>query len=474
MEETKWVVQINEELKGNGPSICDEKEQWKRPSIYKIPQSVTELNKKAYEPQAVSFGPYHKGKDHLHAMEDHKHRALIHYLKRCNKSIELVFQRMDQVVQELKDSYRPLDPIWDQDKNMFLQLMIVDGCFLLEILRASDCVPSDYAENDPVFSGHGKLYVMPYIKRDMLMLENQLPMLVLHTLIEIESDGQPQDDELLNKQMLRFLSPTTTIRGKMGKCMHALDVYRKGLVMQGPTHPTRIVKSTTHRNCCYRWFTADSEYSTTDEIIRSATELHEAGIWFRKSSSHSLQDVSFDRGILRLPTMVVDDTTEPMFLNLMAFERLHVGAGNEVTSYVFFIDTIIDDEIDVALLHRRGILVNALGCHKDVAKLFNSLSKDITADRQGVLDVVQMSLSNYCKKPWNKWRANLIHTYFRNPWAMISLVAAMLLFALTIVQTVYAILDFYQSNNGDGSPPATKPPRLPRLSSYPPDYYFTP
>ncbi|QHN91321.1 UPF0481 protein [Arachis hypogaea] len=329
MEETKWVVQINEELKGNGPSICDEKEQWKRPSIYKIPQSVTELNKKAYEPQAVSFGPYHKGKDHLNSMEEHKHRALIHYLKRCNKSIELVFQRMDQVVQELKDSYRPLDPIWDEDKNMFLQLMIVDGCFMLEILRANDCVPSDYAENDPVFSEHGKLYVMPYIKRDMLMLENQLPMLVLHTLIEIESDGEPQDDELLNKQILRFLSPTTTIRGKMGKCMHALDVYRKGLVMQGPTHPTRIVKSTTHRNCCYRWFTADSEYSTTDEIIRSATELHEAGIWFRKSSSHSLQDVSFDRGILRLPTMVVDDTTEPMFLNLMAFERLHVGAGNE-------------------------------------------------------------------------------------------------------------------------------------------------
>ncbi|MED6137178.1 hypothetical protein PIB30_062627, partial [Stylosanthes scabra] len=193
MEETKWVVQINEELKGNGPSTSDEKEQWKRPSIYKIPQSVTELNKNAYEPQAVSFGPYHKGKHHLNAMEEHKHRALIHYLKRCNKSIELVFQRMEQVVQELKDSYKPLDPIWDQDKNMlFLQLMIVDGCFMLEILKANESVPSDYAENDPVFSEHGKLYVMPHIKRDMLMLENQLPMLVLHTLIGIESDGEPQ------------------------------------------------------------------------------------------------------------------------------------------------------------------------------------------------------------------------------------------------------------------------------------------
>ena len=187
MEQTRWVVQINDELKGNGPSIC-EKEQWKRPSIYKIPPSVTKLNKKAYEPQAVSFGPYHHGKNHLNAMEEHKHRALLHFLKRCNKPIELVFQRMNQVFQELKDSYKPLDPIWAQDTPRFLQLMILDGCFMLEILRASDCVPSDYAENDPVFSEHGKLYVMPYIKRDMLMLENQLPMLVLHTLIEVESD----------------------------------------------------------------------------------------------------------------------------------------------------------------------------------------------------------------------------------------------------------------------------------------------
>lgn len=50
MEETKWVVQINEELKSDGASV-PEKEQWKRHSIYKIPSRVTAL------------------KD----MEDHKH-----------------------------------------------------------------------------------------------------------------------------------------------------------------------------------------------------------------------------------------------------------------------------------------------------------------------------------------------------------------------------------------------------------------
>lgn len=187
MEEIKWLDLINEEIKcSNCPSLEDEKEKWKRHSIYKVHSCVKEQNKKAYKPQAVSIGPYHYGTEHLKTMEEHKHRALMHFLKRCKKPIELLFERMNQVVEELRDSYKPLDPIWVLNTPKFLQLMILDGCFILEILRVHDCVSDDYADNDPVFGQHGKLYVMPYIKRDMLMLENQLPMLVLHTLIEVE------------------------------------------------------------------------------------------------------------------------------------------------------------------------------------------------------------------------------------------------------------------------------------------------
>jgi hypothetical protein len=185
--EMNWVDQINNEIKGNGPSIYDEMELWKKHSIYKIPLRVTALNKKAYKPQAISFGPYHYGEENLKAMEEHKHRALVHFLKRCDKPIELVFQQMDQVAQELRDSYKPLDPIWILDSPKFVQMMILDGCFILEILRANDGVLDDYAENDPVFGEHGKFYVLPYIKRDMLMLENQIPMMVLHTLIKVET-----------------------------------------------------------------------------------------------------------------------------------------------------------------------------------------------------------------------------------------------------------------------------------------------
>ncbi|XP_045832270.1 UPF0481 protein At3g47200-like [Trifolium pratense] len=449
--EMKWVEQINEEIRSNSPSIYDEMELWKKHSIYKIPLRVTSLNKKAYKPQAISFGPYHYGEENLKAMEEHKHRALVHFLKRCEKPIELLFQQMDQVAQELRDSYKPLDPIWISDTPKFVQTMILDGCFILEILRANDGVLDDYAENDPVFGEHGKFYVLPYIKRDMLMLENQIPMMVLHTLIKVETGMEKEDDhEMLNEKIVKLLNPSTPIIQSLGKCMHILDVFRKSLIQLGPSHQTRMPKAT-KRN----WLTLEAG----EEIIRSAVELHEAGIRFKQSKTWSLKDVSFDRGVLRLPTLVIDDTTEYMLLNLIALERLHIGAGNEVTSFIFFMDTIIDSDMDVALLNRSGIIINALGSDKVVSKLFNSLSKDITVDRHGILDVVRMSMSDYCKKPWKRWRANLIQTYFRNPWAIVSLVAAIFLFALTIVQTVYSVRQFYQSPSPGPSP--SKSPILP-------------
>lgn len=235
----------------------------------------------------------------------------------------------------------------------------------------------------------------------------------------------------MNKLILKFCSPSTPI-SPMGKCLHVLDVYRKSLILEKP-----------HRRSRRGRRSPSVPHESEDDIIPSATELNEAGIRFKKSTTVSLRDITFRGGVLRLPLLIVDDATESMFLNLIAFENFHVGAGHEVTSYIFFMDNIIDNERDVALLYSRGIIQNALGSDKEVANLFNSLSKDITLDPESSLNIVQKRVNTYCKKPCNQWRANLIHTYFRNPWAILSLIAAIFLFALTIAQTIYTIYPYY-------------------------------
>ncbi|XP_076911039.1 UPF0481 protein At3g47200-like [Bidens hawaiensis] len=438
MGENDWVMNVNQELKNMGDS-SSEMEQWKKRSIYRVPSCVTDLNKGAYKPQSVSFGPYHYGESNLEPMEENKHRALLHFLKRYKKPFECYVKAVLEVADDLKHAYSSLDQQWHQDTMGFVKMMILDGCFMLEILRTAtgedvdgdnpaDGV-DDYASNDPIFSNHGKLYIMPYLKRDMLMLENQLPMLLLNTLIAATKDDPKQhDEEFVNKMMQRFCSPYSRIT-KMGRCLHPLDVYRKSLLWENPHHKKKTVTKSHHHYVI----------EEGDEIVRSATELYEAGIRFKKSKTRSLKGISFQGGVLKLPPVMVDDATESLYLNLIAFERLHVGAGNEVTSYIFFMDNIIDHAKDVSLLHSQGIIQNAIGSDKAVAKLFNSLSKDITLDPESALDVVHKQVHNYCKKPWNEWRANLIHTYFRSPWAILSVLAAVFLFALTIIQTIYTV-----------------------------------
>ncbi|KAF3451539.1 hypothetical protein FNV43_RR07634 [Rhamnella rubrinervis] len=419
----QWASEVNEELK-NLVDLRTEIQHWSKRSIYQIPACFADLNKKAFKPQFVSFGPYHHGERQLMPMEEHKHRALLHFLNRCGKPIELFLTSLEQEAQNLKESYEPLGPEWRDNTDRFLKLMILDGCFMLEVLRTCYTrISEDYAPNDPIFSTHGKLYIMPYFKRDMLMLENQLPLLLLEKLLDIEGNATHKEEEFVNKLILLYFETTDNVP-ELGKCLHVLDVYRKSLLLDpvgnsSPSNGNILVGG--------------------DGIIRSAIELNEAGIRFKRSHTTSLKDISFSGGILRLPVILVDDTTESMFLNLMAFERFHVGAGNDVTSYVFFMDHIIDSERDVALLHSRRIIHNSLGSDKAVAKLFNSMSKDITLDPESSLDMVYKKVNSYCRKPWNEWRANLIHTYFRNPWSILSLVAAVFLFALTIVQTIYTI-----------------------------------
>jgi hypothetical protein len=149
-----------------------------------------------------------------------------------------------------------------------------------------------------------------------------------------------------------------------------------------------------------------------------------------------------------LPQVSVDESSEYMLLNMMAFERLHAGAGNGVTAYVAFLDSIIDKADDVALLSSKGIIQSAIGNDKAVTKLFNTISRDIVIEPGCALDAVMREVSSYyrnnCRRVLNGWWINLVDKYFQNPWTIISLLAAVVLLTLAVLQTVYTMLAFYE------------------------------
>ncbi|XP_073101441.1 UPF0481 protein At3g47200-like [Elaeis guineensis] len=345
--ERSWVVDLHSQVEN--VNTLEELELWRKQCIYGVPAYIKDLNSKAYKPQLVSFGPSTTAKP----MEEHKHGALLHVLKRSVKPLDDLLTEMEKMGEQLQDAYQNLDEYWRIERRKFLQLMIADGCFMLEIMRASTGNSSDYPFNDPIFGSHGVLPTVPYIRRDMLMIENQLPLLVLEKLVAAETGSLGNADQI-NKLVLKFCAPVARppLAG-LGLGLHPLDLFRRSLLQ-----------------CPMRRPVPTSE-SGSSEIIRSALELCEFGIQFRRSRTSSLGDIRFGNGVLSLPAIIGDDTSELMFLNLMAFERLHPGAGNEVTSYVFFMDNIIGSAKDVSFLHSKGIIQNALGSDKAVANLFH-------------------------------------------------------------------------------------------------------
>ncbi|KAI3933266.1 hypothetical protein MKX01_041193 [Papaver californicum] len=114
-----WSNRVTEKLELAEPKW--QEEHWKKDFIFDLPTFVKDRNVKAYEPQVVSIGPYHYSKRHLKPMEVHKRRALRHFVKRS----------------DVPESYaRQLDEEWIND-NRFVELMIQDGCFILEFLAAT-------------------------------------------------------------------------------------------------------------------------------------------------------------------------------------------------------------------------------------------------------------------------------------------------------------------------------------------------
>ncbi|CAO2141930.1 unnamed protein product [Urochloa humidicola] len=440
-----WVLDVEKALSEANPTV--EVSLWQRHSIYRVPACIKDLKPKAYRPQVVSLGPFHHGNKELQPMEEHKQRALRHLLRRAKRPLEEFAAAVEEVAEPLESAYLDLGEKWrgEEGRERFLEMMIVDGCFLLEVMRAAgfgDRGAVDYAPNDPIFSHHGVLYMVPYIRRDMLMLENQLPLLLLQKLVAVETSKPPNDD-VINRMVLKFMSPSSRLlQAGSALGLHPLDVRRRSM-LYGSYQVSRGTRD---------------DMPTETDIIRSAVELYEAGIRFKRSNSDSLHDIRFRHGILTMPAVSVDDSTEYMFLNMMAFERLHVGAGNDVTAYIFFMDNIIDSAKDVALLSTSGIIQNAVGSDKAVAQLFNSISKDVVLEPESALDAVHRQVNAYCGKPWNMWRANLIHTYFRSPWAFMSLAAAVFLLVMTIMQTVYTVLPYYQQDQGSNSSPAAPAP----------------
>ncbi|KAI3945229.1 hypothetical protein MKX01_034990 [Papaver californicum] len=421
-EETAWSSILDINLEEEDPYkelevIIQNKQQ----PIFKLPSSLKMGNVKAYEPQVVSIGPYHNGKPHLMPMEIHKKRALVHFVKRSCVPLETYINELMKVVDELKLSYAQLDEEWINDDKKFIELMIVDGCFLLEFLAVGTKVSiDDYARSDPMFSFHGKTVNYDSAIKDLLTVENQLPYLVLTTLLSV---ARPQEDahETISHMMLCH---------NEGPRRHILDRYAER-VLEAP----------------------DLEIGMKLPTGFSASELYyQFGIRFKKVSGYRSIRFDYKQAVLLLPPIMIHDDHQNPFLNMRAFE-VWVSKDLKFHSFIYLIKTLVKSVKDVKLLRYQGIIVGPLD-ETAVLKSIQVFTKDIgmfNVDSEPI--VALQDMNEYCNQGtvmvWRMcriWITNLYENYFSNPWTIISLVAAAILMALTVVQTYYTVISYKSSN----------------------------
>ncbi|XP_027361392.1 UPF0481 protein At3g47200 isoform X2 [Abrus precatorius] len=426
---SEWVISINEKLEQARQD--DMASSWAKLSIYKIPHYLRESSgdDKAFAPQIVSIGPYHHGKRRLRQMERHKWRSLNHVLKRTKHDISLYLNSMKEIEERARSCY---EGPFSLSSNEFVEMLVLDGCFVLELFRGAieGFKQLGYSRNDPVFAMRGSMHS---IQRDMIMLENQLP-LFFDPLMPTDEPLTKSDRSKLESS-LKSTETFDPLSDQGG--LHCLEVFRRSLLRTGPQPPPRTwIKRRSHANRVVD--------KRRQQLIHCVTELKELGIKFKKRKTDRFWDIKFKDGILRIPRLLIHDGTKSLFLNLIAFEQCHLDCSNDITSYVIFMDNLINSPEDVGYLHYRGIIEHWLGSDAEVADLFNRLCQEVVFDiNNSYLSPLSEAMNRYYNHRWNTWCASLRHNYFSNPWAIISLVAAVVLLLLTFAQTYYTIYAYY-------------------------------
>ncbi|GAB4854090.1 hypothetical protein Ancab_022672 [Ancistrocladus abbreviatus] len=127
--------------------------------------------------------------------------------------------------------------------------------------------------------------------------------------------------------------------------------------------------------------------------------------------------------------------------NLMVFEQCHRCEVYYISDNLTLLDYLINDAKDVEMLVEGHIIENLLGNNVDVSDLFKNLCKNILFDASKFYySHVCQQLNKHCSSKWHKHRAILRQKYFNHPWAVISIIFAIVLLLLTVIQAITGVI----------------------------------
>ncbi|KAI4356957.1 hypothetical protein L6164_000933 [Bauhinia variegata] len=280
--------------------------------------------------------------------------------------------------------------------------------------------------------------------RDLLLLENQLPYQVLKLLVHDEMEVE------LKLSMRRFCELQNMFKVKYSSQHRPFltEPERQKQIVESTGPPSHIL------DCLYNTVLSFPESGQTMDDLpvrlldqeqityRSIRELKASAIQIERIENDALASFSrskgcfFDTARLRLRPLILDDSTIPILLNLIAYEMCSDFKNDfHISSFIKFLDLLIDDPEDVKELRREGILQHSLGSDKHVSEFFNIIGSGLVQNPHAFPFLNHVMEWHY-KNKFRIWMAEAYYTHCRSPLTIIALTAAATLLILTIIQTI--------------------------------------
>ncbi|KAF4385763.1 hypothetical protein F8388_010319 [Cannabis sativa] len=324
------------------------------PCIFRVPTILSRHIPEAYTPKGFSIGPFHYNKPHLQATQKIKMRYMHELISSCFPHSDRKTKLKDLIVSvcgvqdEARECY---EGSIDMNMEEFVNVLVLDGCFLIELFRRDNSAELRKSD-DPIF---GVNCMMASLYDDLVLLENQIPWLVLDCLFQkiVTTPEVVSKDELPLTTLVTnffsgwwFSSEVDNNYEEIHKCenKHILDLLRNSLVL-----PSTKAKQKPRQRLYWKMMTA--------------TSLQEAGIKLKKAKSgitttkiSSILDIKFKDGILEIPQLSLHGVTETLFGNLICLEQCLFSGNEVITSYMVFLNHLIDSAKDVEILVNNDIM----------------------------------------------------------------------------------------------------------------------
>ncbi|XP_062087088.1 uncharacterized protein LOC133793852 [Humulus lupulus] len=341
--------------------------------------------------------------------------------------------------------------------------LFLDGCTILQFIMS-------YLTSGLTEFGISR-HIEALMVEDLFMLQNQIPFQVIVLLLKFTKHESHLD---LKRKIIVFIQSTQAFRNdklegnwntkedcddflkiKNGYCegayVHLLSLLHSyieecfNLSCDCGTMLVKIMCCMLYdfifhyfisRTICYQLLHGRQDF-------RSVQEFKSAGIEFKPSNDGRISfrsKILNIKGNLKLPPFVVDEGTKRKLMNLVAYEMCQpLDEREPVTSYVKFMDFLIDKEEDVKELRVSRVLRNRLSSDADAAKLFNEIGSECFNPQIDCFQHVKEAIEEQCSRKYAIWVAQFYEKHFSSPWTVLSLFAASLILSLTATQTYFTI-----------------------------------